>query len=93
MRSSLPNGICSRQCDVGDWTDITQVAACSYHTVGLKDDGTVVAMGRNYERQCDVSGWRGITQVAAGWHTVGLKDDGTVVAVGPGAELAKWDLF
>jgi hypothetical protein len=33
------------QCDVGNWTDITQVAAGTYHTVGLKLDGTVVAAG------------------------------------------------
>ena len=33
------------ECDVGGWTDITQVAAGTYHTVGLKLDGTVVAAG------------------------------------------------
>jgi len=27
------------------------------HTVGLKPDGTVVAMGDNSSGQCDVSGW------------------------------------
>jgi alpha-tubulin suppressor-like RCC1 family protein len=60
-----------------------QVAAGGEHTVGLKADGTVVAVGDNYFGQCDVSGWSGITQVAAGYyHTVGLKADGTVVAVG-----------
>jgi len=31
------------QCNVGGWTNITQVAAGNYHTVGLKADGTVVA--------------------------------------------------
>ena len=62
---------------------ITQVAAGSSHTVGVKSDGTVVAVGRSYEGQCDVGGWTDITQVAAGArHTVGLKSDGTVVAVG-----------
>jgi len=61
--------------------------------VGLKDDGTVVAVGDNEAGQCDVGGWMDIIQVAAGYeHTVGLKDDGTVVAAGPGAELAKWNL-
>jgi hypothetical protein len=59
------------------------VAAGGYHTVGLKSDGTVVAVGYNSDGQCNVGGWTDITQVAAGWcHTVGLKDDGTVVAVG-----------
>jgi len=62
--------------------DIAQVAAW-YHTVGVKDDGTVVAVGDNDCGRCNVSGWGNITQVAAGrWHTVGLKSDGTVVAVG-----------
>ncbi len=59
------------------------VAAGISHTVGLRSDGTVVAVGDNYWGQCDVGGWTGITQVAAGTlHTVGLKADGTVVAVG-----------
>jgi hypothetical protein len=59
------------------------VAAGYDHTVGLKDDGTVVATGDNSYGQCDVDSWTGIVQVAAGsYHTVGLKNDGTVVAVG-----------
>ena len=59
------------------------VAAGDFHTVGLKSDGTVVAVGRNDDGQCDVGSWTDIIQVAAGdYHTVGLKSDGTVVAVG-----------
>ena len=53
------------------------------YTVGLRSDGTVVAVGDNGYGQCDVGAWTGIVQVAAGgYHTVGLKSDGTVVAVG-----------
>ena len=53
------------------------------HTVGLKSDGTVVAVGLNNYGQCDVEGWTDIVAVSAGArHTVGLKSDGTVVAVG-----------
>jgi alpha-tubulin suppressor-like RCC1 family protein len=71
------------ECDVGDWTDIVQVAAAWHHTAGLKSDGTVVAVGENRWEQCDVGGWTDITQVAAGGdHTVGLRSDGTVVAAG-----------
>lgn len=68
---------------VGDWTDIVDIA-CGYdHTVGLKEDGTVAAVGDNAYGQCDVSGWTGIVSVAAGEYvTVGLKEDGTVVATG-----------
>ena len=59
------------------------LAAGNSHTVGLKTDGTVVAVGGNSDGRCDVSGWTDIVAVAAGCdHTVGLKSDGTVVAVG-----------
>ena len=68
------------------------ISAGNNHTVGLKKDGTVVAVGgegkddygRYYDRgQCNVSGWRDIVAVAACYnYTVGLKADGTVVAVG-----------
>jgi len=46
-----------RQSTVSSWTDIIQVAAGCYHTVGLKSDGTLVAEGHNYYGQCDVSDW------------------------------------
>jgi alpha-tubulin suppressor-like RCC1 family protein len=69
--------------NVSQWSVAPMVATGWGHTVGLKSDGTVVAMGRNDEGQCQVSSWTEIVQVAAGmFHTVGLKSDGTVVAVG-----------
>ena len=59
------------------------ISAGTYHTVGLKADGTVVAVGRNDDGRCNISGWEDIVAVGAGdFHTVGLKADGTVVAVG-----------
>ena len=59
-----------------------QVAAGSSHTIGLKADGRVVAVGNNNYGQCNVTDWTNIVQVAAGdSYTVGLKADGTV-AVG-----------
>ena len=68
------------------WEQITQMETVSTgnnHTVALKSDGTVVAVGDNINGQCDVSGWTDIVAVAAGgWHTVGLKSDGTVVTSG-----------
>ena len=36
------------------------IAAGRRHTVGLKSDGTVTAVGDNKYDQCDVNGWRGI---------------------------------
>jgi hypothetical protein len=62
------------------------------HTVGLRADGTVVAVGANDYGQCKTSGWADIKQISAGeyhstiaagyGHTVGVKADGGVVAVG-----------
>jgi len=52
-------------------------------TIGLKSDGTVVAVGENTYGQCDVSSWKDIVAVSASKSfSVGLKSDGTVVAVG-----------
>ncbi len=66
--------------------DTISVGSC---TVGLKADGTVVAVGRNDSGECNVSGWKDIVAISAGWdRTVGLKADGTVVAVG----LDSWGL-
>ena len=36
------------------------ISAGFAHTVGLKSDGTVVAVGSNSFGQCDVSGWTDI---------------------------------
>ena len=36
------------------------IATGRRHTVGLKYDGTVIAVGDNKYSQCDVSCWRGI---------------------------------
>ena len=71
------------QREVSGWTDIVAVSAGSAHTVGLRSDGTVVAVGNNGFGQREVSGWTDIVAVSAGSaRTVGLRSDGTVVAVG-----------
>ena len=68
------------------------LAAGAYHTVGLCNDGTVVAAEWNDEGQCDVNSWTDIVAVAAGYtHTVGLRSDGTVVATGAN-ELGQCDV-
>lgn len=67
---------------VSGWTDIVAISAGSDSTVGLKADGTVVAVGDNEYGQCDVSDWTDIVAISVDDHTVGLKKDGTVVAVG-----------
>ena len=86
------------QCEVSDWQGIVAVSAGGYHTVGLKSDGTVVAVGCNDDGQCNVSGWQDIVTISAGdKHTVGLKSDGTVVAVGCNDDrrcnVSGWKLF
>jgi preprotein translocase subunit YajC len=59
------------------------ISAGDLHTVGVKSDGRVVAVGNNVHGQCNVGGWTGAIQAAAGgYHTVGLKSGGTVVATG-----------
>jgi len=59
------------------------MAAGGWHSVGLKSNGLVTAVGKNYFGQLEVGSWTDIIQVAAGYeHTLGLKYDGTVVAVG-----------
>ena len=66
------------------------LATGSGHTVGLKEDGTVAAVGKNKLGQCGVNDWRAIIAIAAGsYHTVGLKADGTVAAVGADA-VGQW---
>lgn len=74
-----------------EWADIIAIAAGGGnnetagkgHTVGLKSDGTVVAVGDNTYGQCNVSSWTNIVAIAAGdWHTVALRSDGTVLSTG-----------
>ena len=66
-----------------EWEDIVAISCLSGHRVGLKSDGTVVAVGCNENGQCDVEDWTDIIAVSVGSnHTVGLKSDGTVIAVG-----------
>ncbi len=60
-----------------------RIAAGHCHTIGLKADGTVVAIGDYTYGQREVQEWKDIVAVAAGtYHTVGLKADGTVVSAG-----------
>lgn len=60
-----------------------KIAAGGAHTVGLKSDGRVIAVGRDGDGQCNTYDWKNITAVTAGGaHTMGLKSDGTVVTVG-----------
>ena len=74
------------KCKMELWNTVAQrdtISAGGGHAVGLKADGTVVAVGNNNDNRCNVGGWKDIVAISAGYyHTVGLKADGTVVAVG-----------
>ena len=70
---------------VATWDSPMQsIGAGFWHTVGLKKDGTVVAVGDSPGNEaCDVEDWHDIVAISAGYyHTVGLRADGTVVAAG-----------
>ena len=76
----------ARQRSFALWAEITNrdtLSAGMSHTVALKTDGTVTAVGSNAFDQCDVDFWTDCVAVSAGYqHTVGLKSDGTVIAAG-----------
>jgi len=84
------SGAVTQQYDTRDWRDIVAIA-CGQprsgigdnHIVGLKADGTVVAVGQNAYGACNTQHWRDVVAIACThWHTVGLRKDGTVVATG-----------
>ena len=65
------------------WSGIQQLALGMYHTVGLKEDGTVYAVGSNAAGQCQVDDWKDIVSIAAGDScTIGVKADGSMVIAG-----------
>ena len=77
---------------VSGLTEVSSVAAGTYHSLALKSDGTVMAWGSNSLGQLGdgtsgntrtspvtVSGLSGVVAIAAGsYHTVALKSDGSV---------------
>ncbi len=77
------------------WTDMVQISCGHRHTVGVRSNGTVRAVGFNRYGQCAVYNWKNIVQVSTGeYHTVGLKSDGTVIATGSNkygqCEVSEW---
>lgn len=74
-----------------EWHDIVAISAGGGypgepgeqgHTVGLRSDGKVLAVGDDGEGQCNFTNWKDkkiVAIAAGGFHTVGLTDDGKVV--------------
>ena len=84
------------------WTDLVNISAgggggdyLRTFVVGLKADGTAVAVGANEQGQCNIDEWSDLIAISAGdYHTVGLKSDGTVLTTDPDpsiqAEISSW---
>lgn len=65
------------------WNNIVSIVCQNATTVGLKTDGTVIAIGNKDFGQCNVQNWNNIVAVDRGaFHTAGLRADGTVVVAG-----------
>ncbi len=72
-----------RQSDLDGWSDIVAISASYYHVLGLKADGTVVAVGSNVYGQCDTAAITNAVAISAGDnHSLILHADGRVTALG-----------
>lgn len=65
---------------VTEWKDIVRLSVTENTTVGLKGDGTVVAVSSIDFGQCDVKNWTDIIAVDTSYYyTLGLKSNGTYI--------------
>ena len=64
--------------------DFITIADGGHHSLGIRQDGSIVAWGDNGDSQCNVpSPNTGFVAIAAGGgHSLGLKSDGSIVAWG-----------
>lgn len=62
---------------------LRSISVGRYHTLALKEDGTVLTLGSNEHYQCNVSDWSDIVSVSVGeMHSAGLRADGKVMHAG-----------
>lgn len=82
MEDSRPGT--AQTADLASLSHIWLQVACGHeHTVALRSDGRVFAMGGGSDGQCDTRKWRDVQYIACGVrHTVALRADGTCVATG-----------
>ena len=68
---------------INSWDHVTAIAAGYSHLVGLRDDGTVCAVGKNDYGQCNVDDWTNIDRISAfGVSTIGYRKDGSILVAG-----------
>lgn len=71
------------QTDLAEWTEIVAISAGNYHLLGLKADGTVVAVGSNLNGQCNTAELQDAVAIATGDnHSLILHGNGKVTALG-----------
>jgi len=68
---------------VSSWTDIVQVVAGGRHTVGLKSDGTVVAVGVNQFCQCNLLDWNLWSDIVVLEITIDIKPKNSTNIINP----------
>lgn len=88
-------------CKANEWSNLTAIAIGGStgsgthgdgHIVGLKQDGSVVAVGDNEFNQCNVTGseWHDIIAISAGaYHTIALRNDGKVLTTQDKSDFAE----
>ena len=84
-----------QQCCTNGWRDIVSVSAGWRSSVGLRADGTCIAVGRGTVGNGELFRWKNLRAVCCGtFHILGLKSDGTAVAYGVGGdgqcEVSEW---
>lgn len=88
------------ECQLLKWENLVSVSY-NHHAVGLKVDGTVVAvdtLGEDEEGKCNVENWSNVVAVYADTSvTFGITEDGRVLVVGDTydwkSEISSWKLF
>lgn len=72
------------QCDILPWNNIKDVTAGYWFTIGAKNDGSVIYIGKNNKSDpIDVCSWADIVQCDAGnTHVLGVTETGKVLASG-----------
>ena len=88
----LPDHRCYQE--ISQWRDI--VTLCEGET-GIREDGTVLTVGGNYEGDLPIEGWTDMVYICSDIrHVIGLKKDGTLIGAGNNVSgrisgITKWD--